>query len=322
MFIIELITNPALISLMIGLCIAFFNLFEIPNIISYYAALYLVFSIGLKGGISLGTAGDNLPLFGLLIIIGIIMGTMQPVIYNWLLKKTTDLDSQTAIVVATQYGSISIVTFLTALTFVQRQSITFDNFMPAIAGIMELPAIISGLALLRSLHLQNELSISQMFKKSVGTILCNKKISFLFIGFLTGYLLHNNAGNQVISLIFLPFTGILSLFMVDMGIKIMQQRSYIHQCTWSVIAFGIYTPIIAGMIGIFICYLIGSSIGTAVLFATLMASASYIAVPAVMNSQAPDAKEIIYMPLALAITLPFNVIVGIPLFYTLATIIF
>ncbi len=321
MFIIEVFTNPALISLVIGLVIGFLRLFEIPTRISYYAALYLVFSIGLKGGICLGTAGDNIPLFGLLSLIGIILGTAQPFAYNWLLKKTTDLDPQTAIVIATQYGSISIVTFLTALTFVQRQSINFDNFMPAIAAIMELPAIISGLALLRSLHIQDELSTINMIKKSIRTILLNKKISFLFIGFVAGYLLHNNSGSTIITYIFLPFTAILSLFMVDMGIKIMQQRSYIHQCTWQVLAFGIYTPVICGTLGIAISYLIGTSIGTAVLFATLLASASYIAVPAVMNSQAPQAKEVVYMPLALAITLPFNIIIGIPFFYAIATCI-
>jgi hypothetical protein len=322
MFIIELVTNPALISLIIGLCIGFLHLCEIPNIISYYTALYLVFSIGLKGGISLGTAGENIPLFALLLLIGIIIGAIQPCIYNWLLKKTTDLDQQTAIVIATQYGSISIITFLTALTFVQRQSILFDSFMPAIAGVMELPAIITGLALLRSLHLQNELSITQIMSKSVGTILFNKKISFLFIGFLTGYLLHNSSSDLIITGIFLPFTMILSLFMVDMGIKIIQQRSHLHQCTWAVLAFGIYTPIISGITGIGISYLIGTCLGTAVLFATLIASASYIAVPAIMSSQAPQAKEIIYMPLALAITLPFNIIIGIPLLYAIANVIF
>lgn len=323
MFIIELFTNPALISLIIGLCIGYLHLFEIPHIVSYLAALYLVFSIGLKGGLSLSTAGDNIPLFALLTLIGIAIGTIQPFIYRLLLKKTTDLDQQTTIVIATQYGSISITTFITALIFLQRQSIAYDNFMSAVAGIMELPAIISGLLLLKSLHPKNELSILSMLKKSLLEIFCNKKISFLFMGFIIGFLLqHYHAENIIISKIFLPFTSILSLFMIDMGIKIIQQRSYIYQCTWPIIAFGIYTPIMSGMIGLGISYLIGTCAGTAVLFATLMASASYIAVPAIMITQAPEAKEVIYMPLALGITLPFNIIIGIPLFYAVTTYIF
>ena len=116
-----------------------------------------------------------------------------------------------------------------------------------------------------------------------------------------------------------PFSAALVLFMVDIGIKIAQQRTHIHHFTWSLIAFGIYVPIISGVMSIGISWLLGLQVGTALLFAVLIGSASYIAVPAVMATQAPEAKQVIYLPLSLCVTLPFNLIVGIPLFYYIST---
>jgi len=256
------------------------------------------------------------PLYSL-IFAGIGIGFLQPFLYFWVLKKIANLDRQTQIVVAAQYGSISIVTFVTAMTFLQQQATAYGTFMPAVAGIMELPALFSGMLLIKGLHPRGE-SLLHACAMIIKEILLSKKISFIFIGFFVGFLLRNYQECTVTTAILWPFTALLVLFMIDIGIKIAQQRAYIHEFTWSLIAFGLYVPIISGLASLGVCYALHATVGTATLFAVLIASASYIAVPAVMHTQAPQAKEVIYLPLSLAITLPFNVLGGIPLFYYVA----
>ncbi len=314
---VQILTNPAIVSLCIGFVIGLYHLFDIPEPVSNIITLYLVFSIGLKGGLCLG---QNIlcsgPLYSLASI-GVCIGLLQPFIYYFLLTRITKLNRQTQVTIATQYGSISIVTFVAALTFLQQQSICYDSFMPAIAGLMEIPAIISGLLILKGAGAFDG-SLARSLLQIIYNILRTKKISFIFLGFFVGYIARLYAIDGTADLFLLPFAAALILFMIDIGIKIAGQRAYIHEFTWSLIAFGIYVPIISGILSIVICSLLALSVGTTVLFAVLIGSASYIAVPAIMSSQAPQAKEVIYLPLALGITLPFNVICGIPLFYYLA----
>ncbi len=311
--IMQLITNTAIISLGAGFIVGTHNLLKIPHQLSTLISLYLVFCIGLKGGMSLGVVNTCTPPLILLAICGIILGFVQPFINFFLIKKTTKLDRDTAVVVAATYGSISIVTFVTAITFLQQHAIAYNPFMSAIAGIMEIPALFSGLLLLNSTQtsLKDLLSICY-------NILTSKKINFIFIGFFVGFLLRTYQGHIIPTSVLWPFNFALILFMIDIGIRIAHQRAYISQFTWPLIAFGIYIPIITGSLAVALCRLLSIGLGSTVLFAVLIGSASYIAVPAVMCTQAPKAKEVIYLPLALAITLPFNVLVGIPLFYALA----
>lgn len=319
--IIQLLFNPAIISLSIGFIAGIYTFYEIPTCISNAAALYLVFCIGLKGGMCLGaTTICSGPLYAVALA-GILIGFLQPFIYYALLKKIESLDHQTMITIATQYGSISIVTFLAASSFLQQQAIPYDNFMPAIAGIMEIPALFGGFMLLQGVHRLRK-NIFSSLTYIVSQIARSKKISFIFLGFVIGYLMRAHHNDSFVHYLLWPFTAILIIFMLDIGIKIAQQRHYIHKFSWSLIAFGIYVPIISGLCSLLISFMLGLSVGTATLFAVLIASASYIAVPAVMSCQAPEAKEVIYLPLALGITLPFNILCGIPLFYYTAHYLF
>jgi len=317
--IIQLITNSAIISLGIGFILGLYNLLQIPTLISDMVSLYLVFCIGLKGGMCLGVANACTPPLLTLALVGLILGFLQPFFNLFILKKSTTLDKQTAVVVASQYGSISIVTFITAITFLNQNHIPYNSFMSAIAGMMEIPAIFSGLILLKftNPNLKKQ-SIWKSLKTIIFNIMASKKISFIFLGFFVGFLLRHYQGHIIPVTILQPFSLMLILFMLDIGIKIAQQHEHIHHFTWSLIAFGIYVPIVTGLIAVVICSLLGIKIGSTVLFAVLIGSASYIAVPAIMHTQAPKAKAVIYLPLALAITLPFNLIFGIPLFYKVA----
>jgi len=313
----QLMTNSAIISLLIGFAIGIFKIFEIPSIINNLVSLYLIFTIGLKGGMCLGVTDTCTPPLVTLAIAGLLIAFMQPFINFFILKLSTTLDKQTAIVVASQYGSISIVTFLTAITFLNQNVVAYDTFMTAVAGMMEIPALFSGLLLIKGAHKGNHFFTS--FVRILREIVLSKKISFIFIGFFAGFLLLHLEINTITDIILWPFNLILILFMVDVGIKISQQRAHIHHFSWPLIAFGIYMPIISGMLSILVSYFLGIQAGSALLFAVLVGSASYIAVPAIMQTQAPDAKEVIYLPLAMGVTLPFNILIGIQLFYFVAS---
>ncbi len=315
--IIQTITNPAILSLCAGLVVGIFTRFEIPKILSNIVSLYLIFCIGFKGGMCLGITNACSPSLIALLCVGAGIGFVQPYLYFWLLGKSTKLDRQTKVVVATQYGSTSIVTFVTAMSFLQQNAIMYNTFMSAVAGVMELPAIFSGLLLLKGLHPKDG-QLLQALKKITYEIVFSPKINFIFIGFFVGFLLKGYQTHPIPVAILWPFTAMLVLFMLESGIKIAQQRAYIYEFTWSLIAFGIYVPIISSILSIGVCYLLGISAGTALLFIVLIGSASYIAVPAVMRAQATQAKSVIYLALALGIMLPFNLIFGIPLFYYIA----
>jgi len=316
---VQCFANPAIISLVVGCIFGTLSNFVIPRKISFLVALYLVFSIGLKGGLCLGVDRVCTPPLTMLAAIGLLIGFLQPFFYFFILPRVASLDIETRTVVASQFGSISIVTFVTALSFLQQNSVQYSTFMTALAGMMELPAIFSGLFLLK---LQNSKvgSYIQSFMKIVFDIFSSPKISFIFLGFLVGIFLRNHADSQFINVFLQPFNSMLVIFMVDIGISIANQREHLQSLKLPLILFGIYVPIITGLGGIAIAYACSVSVGTALLFAVLIASASYIAVPAIMHTQAPQAKKAVYLPLALCITLPFNLIFGIPFFYYIAKI--
>lgn len=314
--IFQLFNNPAILSLLIGFAIGVYRLFTVPARLSDFFSAYLIFCIGLKGGMCLGVAHECTPPLLSLAAIGIAIGFCIPFLYAPLLRRITQLDRDTIFVIASQYGSISIVTFVTALSFLHQHMIPYDTFMSAVAGIMEIPALFSGLILIKGREHNSSLLTS--LSKITIEIISSYKITLLFIGFFAGYLFRSTPDHILPTTILWPFTALLIAFMIDIGIKIANQREHIHQFSWHLIAFGIYMPIIAGSIGLLIGYALSIQLGSTILFAILLASSSYIAVPAIMQQYAPRAKEVIYLPLSLAITLPFNVIFGIPLFYYVA----
>lgn len=313
--IVQLFNNPAITSLIIGFVIGVYRLFAIPAPLSNFFSAYLIFCIGLKGGMCLGVTHECTPPLLSLAALGIIISFAIPFFYAPILRRITTLDRDTLYVIATQYGSISIVTFVTALSFLHQHVIPYDTFMSAVAGIMEIPALFSGLLLIQGSRHKGSF-FSSLLNITIE-IVSSYKITLLFVGFFSGYMLQGIPEHPLPQLILWPFTALLIAFMIDIGIKIANQREHIHHFSWPLIAFGIAMPIIGGTMGLLIGFAMNIQLGSAILFAVLLASSSYIAVPAIMQQYAPRAKEVIYLPLSLAITLPFNVIVGIPLFYYL-----
>lgn len=288
---------------------------EFPDAISRFLVLYLMVAIGFKGGASLAGSSTNDTVLWLAIGSAVAIGSLQPFFGYWLLRKTTRLDVPTSAAVAAHYGSTSMVTFITALAFLNQHNVPYAGYIIAILAVLEIPAILTGL------YIANRQMTSKKSQKPrthlLREIATNGTIVLLIGAFAIGALT-GDAGMQVMhGLIVDPFQGLLALFLLDMGLHVSRQLHLIRGFTASLVAFGIYMPLIGATLGITVAQLIGLDAGSATLFTVLIASASYIAVPAAMRFALPQANAAIYVPMALGVTFPFNVTIGIPLYFQL-----
>lgn len=297
---------------------------SVPESISRYFALYLMMAIGFKGGVALANApqigGDVIILAGA----GMVFSLGMPILGYMLLRGTTKLARDQAAAIATHYGSISIVTFAIAVTFLQSQGIDYGGYIVAIAALKEAPAILVGLFLAQRAYRDAGQSTAPLFAPHLlremvtnGAVLL--LLGSLLIGFLTGQRGHDAVAPFLIT----PFQGVLCMFLLDMGLLVARQASSgLRQYSLSLCAFAVYFPLVGGVLGILVARALGIDVGTSFLFGVLCASASYIAVPAALKLALPQVSPSVYLPAALAITFPFNVLIGIPLYFALARYVF
>ena len=222
------------------------------------------------------------------------------------------LDTYDAAAIAATYGSISAVTFITATAFLNELGIDSDGYMVAALALMESPAIIVGLILVNLFTVdgKREFAWSEVLKEAFLNSSVFLLVGSLLIGVLTG-----EHGWHVLE----PFTqglfyGVLTFFLLDMGLVAARRIKDLQKTGIFLISFAILIPILNAGIGLLIAKFIGMAQGNSLLFAVLCASASYIAVPAAMRLTVPEANPSLYVSTALAVTFPFNIIVGIPLY--------
>lgn len=273
---------------------------------------FLLFSIGLKGGEAILKNVDN-ELYTLIFLMGA-WGFIQPILCFAILRRLTKIETKTLIAISACFGSISVMTFVAATTFLDKLGVNYEGFVIAALAIMELPAVISGLFIYRLVDRSLKTNFSRIF---IHTFL-NKAILFLLIGMTTGVLLSMIHHEAVIGYLLLPFKAVLSFFLAGMGYLVGKKRDDFKNLSWTLGLFAIITPIIGATIGIFLSLIFHLDVGTGFLISILMASASYIAVPAALKLSIPEANEGIYIPLSLGIAFPFNVIFGIPLYFQMA----
>jgi hypothetical protein len=211
-----------------------------------------------------------------------------------------------------------MVTFATATAFLKSHEIAYAGYVVAILALMEAPAILSGLFIAHKTAPETKTHKNEE-KKLAREIFTNGAILLLFGAFLIGWITGQPGFDKVSGFLDSPFQGILCLFLLDMGLLVAKNLHHLKSFTWPLALFGIYMPMIGASIGLTISWLIGLDVGTGTLITVLCGSASYIAVPAAMRLALPEAKPAIYVPMSLAITFPFNVTLGIPLYFTLAT---
>lgn len=309
--IVSNILNPPILFFFLGMVAVFVKSdLEIPAPFPKLLSLYLLLSIGFKGGVELIKSGVTQEVVFTLLA-AILMACAVPVYTFFILKLK--LDTYDAAAIAATYGSISAVTFITAGAFLHELGIDYDGYMVAALALMESPAIIVGLILVNFFTAdqgEREFSWSEVLQEAFLNSSVFLLVGSLLIGVLTG-----EHGWQVLE----PFTqrlfyGILTFFLLDMGLVAARRIKDLQKTGAFLISFAILIPIVNAVIGLLIARFIGMPQGNALLFAVLCASASYIAVPAAMRLTVPEANPSLYVSTALAVTFPFNIIVGIPLY--------
>ncbi len=309
--IISNILNPPILFFFLGMVAVFVKTdLEIPAPFPKLLSLYLLFSIGFKGGVELIKSGLTQEVV-LTLLAAVLMACFVPIYTFFLLKLKLDIYDAAAI--AATYGSISAVTFITAGAFLSELGIDYDGYMVAALALMESPAIIVGLILV-NLFTANQGERDFSWSEVLQEAFLNSSV-FLLVGSLVIGVLTGERGWQVLE----PFTqglfyGILTFFLLDMGLVAARRIKDLQKTGAFLISFAILIPIVNAGIGLLIAKFIGMPQGDALLFAVLCASASYIAVPAAMRLTVPEANPSLYVSTALAVTFPFNIIVGIPLY--------
>lgn len=284
---------------------------RIPDPVYQIISVYLLFGIGLKGGVSLRhstVTGLAKP-----VITTLILGCLIPALAFFVLKFIKSLSEIDRGAIAAHYGSTSLVTFTAALVFLDNAKIEYEGFATALLTIMEIPGIIIGI-FLATRHLNRQLSWSTSLKE----IVLGKTIILLVGGLVVGAI-SGDAGYARVEPFFVNLLpGILALFLMHLGYLAGQRIHVIKETGAGLFAFAIIFPLISGSLGVVAGFIAGLSVGGATVLGVLSASASYIAAPAAVGIALPEANPSLSITSSLGITFPFNLTVGIPLFYTLA----
>lgn len=307
---VENLSNPALLFFFLGLLATRLKSdLEIPPNSSKFISIYLLFSIGFKGGQELSHSGFNEEIFWALLM-GIIIAAAIPFYAFFLLRRKFNVENAGAI--AATYGSISAVTFVTAVSLLSILQINFGGHMVAVMAIMEAPAIVVGVLLIKKFQPKSDKNNSN--GNVLHHALTNGSVVLITGSLIIGYLANDAQAEGIKPFTTDLFKGFLSVFLLDMGITCGRQLNTFLKKGLSTVAFGLFFPIVNGTIVAYLSQFVTDSVGDQFLFAVLASSGSYIAVPAAMKMAAPKANASIYVPMALAITFPFNITLGMPLY--------
>lgn len=290
---------------------------KFPDSLYQSLTMFLLIAIGMKGGYKLSLATFSEVIGPASVAVALCCAI--PLWTFWFMRRLGKFDAINAAALAAHYGSVSAVTFSAALAYLETIGVSFEGFMPSMLAIMEVPAILIAVSLARISTQETFRSEAGPTIKEIGRELIAGKSSILLLGFLAiGFVGGKTGWDQVSALFDLPFKGVLTLFLLEAGLVAGRKLSDLKKSGWLLITFGILFPIIHALIGIYFGHLSGLSLGGSMILGTLAASASYIAAPAACRVALPEANPSFYLTAALAITFPFNIIVGLPLYYDLA----
>lgn len=311
--------SPAILFFVLGaLAILVKSDLTIPREVTSGLALYLMMAIGFRGGFELAHAGLTVQALGAGIS-AIVLGLTLPVVAFFILTRLGRLDPVNAGAIAAHYGSISAVTFVTASSFLSHVGIPYQGFMVAVMALMEAPGIISGILLARAFSSRQENgpgngSLGALIREAVfgGSVMV--LLGSFGVGILSGEKGMDSLKPFVLDL----FPGVLALFLLDMGLTAARRLGDFLRLGRFLVCFGLTMPLIGGTLGVLVARLAGLDVGDATLMGVLAASGSYIAAPAAVRLALPQANPSLSITLSLGITFPFNILIGIPIYYTMA----
>lgn len=307
------ITNPTLLFFILGIIATVVKSdLEIPAPSVKFISLYLLFSIGFKGGQELQHGAFTTEIF-LSLLMGMAISAAIPMYTFFILKRKVGVANAGAIAAA--YGSVSAVTFVSAVSFLEMQNLHFDGHMVAIMALMEFPAIIVGVVLMKIFG--GDEGPSSSLNSIIKHSLSNGSVLMIMGSLLIGIIADSKQAEGIKPFTTDIFKGFLAIFLLEMGMVTAKRFKAFWNHGFFVIAFAILIPAINGSIVAFLSQWVTSSEANRFIFAVLAASASYIAVPAAMRLAAPKADPGLYIPMALGVTFPFNITIGMPLYYAI-----
>jgi len=283
---------------------------RLPDAVYQAISMYLLLAIGLKGGVALREASfsDVIGPVGAAIALGVVI----PVLAFIVLRGVTRLGPVDRGAMAAHYGSTSLVTFTAALVFLDASSIPYEGYVVTLLAIMEIPGILVGLML------AGRASRTSSWGTSLREVLTGRSIMLLAGGLVIGVITGPMGYERVQPFFGALFTGILALFLLEMGVLAGRRLGSIREAGWGLIGFAILFPVGTGALGIVVGTVVGLSPGGAMVLGVLCASASYIAAPAAVRLALPTANPGITLTTSLGITFPFNLVIGIPLYWWIA----
>ena len=283
---------------------------KIPGVLYESLSIFLLLAIGLKGGIELA----RYPLASLAgqALVVVMAAALIPLIAFAVLHRLGCLPRADAASIAAHYGSVSVVTFAVAASFLSRMEVAYEGYLVVFLVLLEFPALLIGVILARSADGQTR------WGPMLHEVLSGKSIVLLVGGLLIGWLA-GPEGIKPLDRLFLDlFKGVLAFFLLEMGLVVASRLGDLRKAGAFLIGFGIAMPLVGASLGLLVGNLLDLSIGGAVLLAALFASASYIAAPAAMRIAIPEANPALSIGAALGITFPFNLLIGIPLYHGVA----
>lgn len=285
---------------------------KMPESLYESLSIYLLLAIGLKGGVELSKAhfADLILPFAGTLSVGIIV----PFVAFMLAMSVFKYSRNDSAALATHYGSVSAVTFAVCLSYLTRLEIGYDPFVTVMLVILEVPALLIGITLAKLGGKDFKENLSSVLRE----VIFGKSIFLLVGGLIIGYVAGADRMKAMNVVFVAPFKGALAFFLLEMGLVVSSRLSTLRKTGFSLLGYGILIPLISATLGTFIGALCGLSVGGTVVLATLAASGSYIAAPAAVRVGIPEANPALYLSASLAITFPFNVVVGIPLYHWLA----
>ncbi|MDH4450661.1 MAG: sodium-dependent bicarbonate transport family permease [Rhodoferax sp.] len=317
----QALLDPAILFFLLGVCAGLLrsNL-EVPPAVSRFLALYLLMALGLKGGFALAQSGWTAEVAKAMVLALVLSVAIPAMGYGLLRRKLAPFD---AAAVAATYGSVSAVTFITAVQYMEANGHAFGGHMAAAMALMESPAIILAIALAARLRKHNQGGASApgrpMQWKSILHESLTDGAQFLLLGSMVIGYMTGSDGKLAMD----PFTGglfkgMLAFFLLDMGMSAARNAPKLAGQSWWIYAYAVGAPLVHAALALGLGLWWGLAVGDLALLMVLAASASYIAVPAVLKHAMPEANAAIYFGMSLGITLPLNLVVGIPLYVKLA----
>ncbi len=306
-------TNPTLLFFALGIFAGIVKSdLEIPQGSVKFISLYLLFAIGFKGGQELSHSTFSIEIVYSLIF-GVVIASLIPLYTFFIVKRKLSISDAAA--VAAAYGSVSAVTFVAATSFLEAQQVSFGGEMVAVMALMESPAIVVGVILM--MRYGGESNGNGTLKSIVQHALTNGSVLMVLGSLVIGLIADSKQAEGIKPFTTDIFKGFLAIFLLEMGMVTARRFGAFREYGLFATGFAIVVPLVNGCLIAVLSGLVTQNVGNRFIFAILAASASYIAVPAAMRFAAPKADPGLYIPMAIGVTFPLNITIGMPIYYGL-----